>query len=322
MSDKELRVIIIGSGPAALTAAIYSSRANLDTLCIAGYTQGGQLMLTSDVENFPGFPEGVQGPELMENMRKQAERFGTKFIDMDATRVDFSGKLKKVYVEQDEHEAEAVIVATGASALWLGLPSEQRLMARGVSSCATCDGFFFRGKEIAVIGGGDSALEEALFLTKFASKVNLIHRRDKFRASKIMQERTFKHPKIEVIFDTAVEEVLGEIKVEGIKLKNLKSGEISEKALQGVFVAIGHRPNTTIFEGALEMNEAGYILAQPDSETITSVPGVFVAGDVFDFRYRQAITASGSGCKAALEAEKYLEEMAGQQGEMLTATNW
>jgi thioredoxin reductase (NADPH) len=322
MGESGHRVVIIGSGPAALTAAIYTSRANLDTLCIAGYTNGGQLMLTSEVENFPGFPEGILGPELMENMRKQAEKFGTRFIDADATRVDFSGKTHKVYIEDEVHEADAVIVATGASAKWLGLESEQRLLARGVSSCATCDGFFFRGKEIAVVGGGDSALEEAIFLTRFATKVNLIHRRDKFRASKIMQDRAYNNPKINIILSTEILEVLGENRVEGVQLKNAGTGEEYTLALQGFFVAIGHQPNTKVFQGWLETNEAGYISTVPGSESITSVPGVFVAGDVFDFRYRQAITAAGSGCKAALEAEKYLETIAGTPGEMLTATNW
>src|SRR6476659_1401130 len=223
MSEQNLRVVIIGGGPAALTAAIYASRANLDTTVIAGYQSGGQLMLTSDVENFPGFPEGIQGPELMDNMRRQAERFGSKFIDADATKVDFSGRLHKVYVDDEMYEAEAVIVATGASAMWLNLPSEEKLRGRGVSSCATCDGFFFRGKEIAVVGGGDSALEEALFLTKFATKVTLIHRRDKFRASKIMQDRAAKHPKIEIGGDTVIQEVLGENKVEGIRIHKFKT---------------------------------------------------------------------------------------------------
>jgi thioredoxin reductase (NADPH) len=265
-------------------------------------------MLTSEVENFPGFPHGIMGPELMDNMRQQAERFGTRFIDADATEVDFSGPVHKVWVEDEVYEADAVIVATGASAKWLGLESEQRLIGRGVSSCATCDGFFFKNKEIAVIGGGDSAMEEANFLTRHASKVNLIHRRDKFRASKIMQDRVYNNPKINVILDTEVEEILGQNSVEGLKLKNARSGEASVLPVQGFFVAIGHQPNTKIFQGKLPMNESGYILAV-DGETVTEIPGVFVAGDVFDFRYRQAITAAGSGCKAALEAEKYLEAM-------------
>lgn len=315
-----MRVVIIGGGPAALTAAIYASRANLDTTVIAGYQSGGQLMLTSDVENFPGFPEGIMGPELMDGMRRQAERFGSKFVDADATRVDFSARVKKVYVDDDVYEGEAVIVATGASAMWLNLPSEERLRGRGVSSCATCDGFFFRGKEIAVVGGGDSALEEALFLTKFATKVTLIHRRDKFRASKIMQERAAKHPKIEIVADTVIQEVLGENKVEGVRVHNFKTGETSDIKLDGVFVAIGHRPNTDIFNGWLDMNEKGYLTVQ--NETGTNVKGVFVAGDVYDYRYRQAITAAASGCKAALDAEHYLEALAGEPAEILTAQNW
>lgn len=320
MSEPNSKVIIIGGGPAALTAAIYSSRANLDTTVIAGYQSGGQLMLTSDVENFPGFPDGIMGPELMDGMRRQAERFGSKFVDADATRVDFSGRTKKVFVENEVYEGEAVIVATGASAMWLNLPSEERLRGRGVSSCATCDGFFFRGKEIAVVGGGDSALEEALFLTKFATKVILLHRRDKFRASKIMQDRVFKHPKIEVVVDSAIEEILGENKVQGIRVHNFKTGETREISLEGVFVAIGHRPNTDIFNGWLDMNDKGYLTVVNESET--NVKGVFVAGDVYDFRYRQAVTAAASGCKAALDTEHYLEALAGEPSEILTAQNW
>jgi thioredoxin reductase (NADPH) len=320
MSAENHKVVIIGSGPAGLTAAIYTSRANLDTTVIAGYQSGGQLMLTSEVENFPGFPEGIQGPELMDAMRKQAERFGTKFVDADATKVDFSGRIHKVYVDDDVYEAEAVIVATGASAMWLNLPNEQKLRGRGVSSCATCDGFFFRGKEIAVVGGGDSALEEALFLTRFATKVNLIHRRDKFRASKIMQQRAQEHPKIQIHYNQKVDDVVGEKSIEGLKLQNTASGEKSDLSVAGLFVAIGHRPNTEIFKGWLDMDETGYL--KTTSDVISSVRGVFVAGDVFDHRYRQAITAAGSGCKAALEAEKYLEAMVGEPGEMLTATNW
>ncbi|HEX2909589.1 MAG TPA: thioredoxin-disulfide reductase [Chloroflexia bacterium] len=320
MSELDKKVVIVGSGPAGLTAAIYASRANLDTTIIAGYQSGGQLMLTSEVENFPGFPEGIQGPELMDSMRKQAERFGAKFVDMDATKVDFSGPRHKVYVDETVYEADAVIIATGASAMWLDLPNETRLRGRGVSSCATCDGFFFRGKEIAVVGGGDSALEEALFLTKFATKVNLIHRREKFRASKIMQNRAEQHPKINIITETVVDDVVGENKVEALKLRSTKTGETTDLKVDGLFVAIGHRPNTDIFKGSVEMNEQGYVLLKNESES--SVKGVFVAGDVFDFRYRQAITAAGSGCKAALDAEKYLEELAGHPDEVLTAKNW
>jgi thioredoxin reductase (NADPH) len=317
MYEAQQRVVIIGGGPAALTAAIYTSRANLDTTVIAGYQTGGQLMLTSDIENFPGFADGIQGPELMDSMRRQAERFGSKFVDADATKVDFSGRLHQVFVQNEVYEAEAVIVATGASAMWLGLPGEQQLMGRGVSGCATCDGFFFRGKEIAVVGGGDTALEEALFLTKFASKVTLIHRRDQFRASKIMQNRVLTHPKIEVIYNTAVLDVLGENKVEGLKLYNRQTEQITELALSGLFVAIGHKPNTAIFQGWLDMNEQGYLTRLGESGT--SVPGVFVAGDVYDFRYRQAITAAGSGCKAALDVEKYFEVLTAEPEELLVA---
>lgn len=320
MDEHNQKVVVIGSGPAGLTAAIYTSRANLDTTVIAGHISGGQLMLTSEVENFPGFAQGIQGPELMEAMRQQAERFGSKFVDADATKVDFSSRVHKIHVGNEVYEADAVIIATGASAMWLNLPSEERLRGRGVSSCATCDGFFFRGKEIAVVGGGDSAMEEAVFLTRFASKVNVIHRRDKFRASKIMQDRVLNHPKINVMLDTEITDVLGEKKVEGAKLHNLKTGETSEIALEGIFVAIGHRPNTDIFKGWLDMNDKGYISIINESET--SIPGVFVAGDVYDFRYRQAITAAGSGCKAALDAEKYIEALVGAPGEILTAQNW
>lgn len=318
--ESKKRVVIIGSGPAALTAAIYASRANLDTTCIAGYQSGGQLMLTSEVENFPGFPEGIQGPELMDNMRKQAERFGTKFIDQDATGVDFSVRPYRVLVEDDTYEGEAVILATGASAMWLGLESEERLRGRGVSSCATCDGFFFRNKEIAVIGGGDTALEEALFLTRFASKVTMIHRRERFRGSKIMQDRALNDPKISVIWDTKVEEVLGENSVEALKLKNMHSGEESTLPVQGVFVAIGHRPNTEPFKDWVKTDEHGY--AHVHNETHTNIPGVFVAGDVFDHHYRQAITAAASGCKAAIDAERFLEALAGEPEEELTPRNW
>jgi thioredoxin reductase (NADPH) len=280
-------------------------------------------MLTSEVENFPGFPEGIQGPELMDNMRKQAERFGTKMIDADATKVDFTSQPHKVWVEDELYEGDAVIVATGASAIWLGLPSEERLRARGVSSCATCDGFFFRNKEIAIVGGGDTALEEALFLTRFASKVTMVHRRDKFRGSKIMQQRVFEHPKIEVVWDSEVAEVLGENKVEGVRLHNLKTDTLNDIKIEGLFVAIGHRPNTEIFKGWLATDDQGYIhLHNHHGESSTSVAGVFVAGDVYDHRYRQAITAAGSGCKAAIDAEKYLEALVGEVGEILTPARW
>jgi thioredoxin reductase (NADPH) len=307
MTETKNRVLIIGSGPAGLTAAIYAGRANLDTTVIAGYQPGGQLTITSEVENYPGFAEGIQGPELMDNMRRQAERFGAKFIDAEATNVDFSGTIHKVFVEDDTYEAEAVIIATGASALWLGIPGEQRLQGRGVSGCATCDGFFFRNKEIAVVGGGDSALEEAIFLTRFASKVTLIHRRDKFRASKIMQERVRNNPKIEVMLNQQVVEALGTNGLEALKLRHSESGEETLLTVSGMFVAIGHRPNTGIFKDWLEMDENGYL--KVTGETGTAIHGVFVAGDVYDFRYRQAITAAGSGAKAAIDAEKYMEEL-------------
>ncbi len=321
--EQALRIVIVGSGPAGLTAAIYAARANFDTTVIAGVNYGGQLMLTSDVENFPGFAEGIGGPELMNQMRTQAERFGAKLVDEDATGVEFSSLPLSVRTAATSYPADAVIVATGAAAKWLDLPSETRLRGRGVSTCATCDGFFFRGVEIAVVGGGDSALEEALFLTRFAPKITLIHRRDKFRGSKIMQDRVLNHPNITVLFNTGVDEILGEEQVTGIRLRDIASGEQRDLAVGGVFVAIGHEPNTGLFKGVLNLDEKGYIRLV--DETHTNIPGVFVAGDVFDTRYRQAITAAGSGCKAAMDAEKYLEaEMAasGQQLEQVTPQNW
>ena len=322
------RVVIIGSGPAGLTAAIYAARANLDTTVIAGYNYGGQLMLTSEVENFPGFADGILGPDLMDTMRKQAERFGAKIVDVDATDVDFRQQPFEVYTgegaDRQTYEADAVILATGASAKWLNLPSETKLRGRGVSTCATCDGFFFRGKEIAVVGGGDSALEEALFLTRFANKVTLVHRRDGFRASKIMQERVKTNPKIEIAYNSAVEEILGEDKVEGIRLRDMQTGQTRDIGLTGVFVAIGHEPNTGIFKGEVDLDTQGYVV--PLDETHTNVQGVFVAGDVFDTRYRQAITAAASGTKAAMDAEKYLESQLAIENhhelEMVTPSNW
>jgi thioredoxin reductase (NADPH) len=299
------KILIIGSGPAGLTAAIYAARANLDPLMIEGFARGGQLMITTDVENFPGFPDGIMGPDLMEQFRKQAERFGTRLISSDVTRVDFSQRPFKAWVGEDEHEAEAVVISTGASARWLGIPGEEKLRGYGVSACATCDGFFFRDKELAVVGGGDSAMEEAIFLTKFASKVTIIHRRDEFRASAIMAERALNHDKIEVIWDTTVDEVLGEDTVTGLKLRNVKTDEVSDVAFDGLFVAIGHDPNTSIFQGQLELDDEGYIIADG---TRTSVEGVFAGGDVVDKVYRQAITAAGMGCAAALDAERWLEE--------------
>lgn len=299
------KVIIIGSGPAGYTAAIYAARAELSPLVLTGPTPGGQLMLTTDVENFPGFPDGVLGPELMDGMAKQAERFGAKIAMEDVKEVDFSGQPLKVKTNKEEYEAQSVIIATGAEARWLGLDSEERLKGKGVSACATCDGAFFKGKEVVVVGGGDAALEEALFMTKYSPKVTIIHRRDEFRASKVMQERAKAHEKIAIEWDQDVIEVLGENLVEGVKTKNKKTGEEKEIACQGVFVAIGHKPSTEIFEGVLE-TEKGYI--KTEDGVRTKIPGVFVAGDVFDYRYRQAITAAGSGCKAAIEAEKFLEE--------------
>jgi thioredoxin reductase (NADPH) len=301
-------VIILGSGPAGLTAAIYTARADLKPLVIAGRQAGGQLMLTSEVENYPGFPEGIMGPELMDRMRQQAERFGAEFVDEDATNVDFKREPLAVLTEADRFEGRAVIVATGASARWLGLPSEARLMGRGVSSCATCDGFFFRGKDVAVVGGGDTALEEAIFLTKFARTVTVVHRRRELRASKIMQDRALNHPKIRFVWDSVVCDVLGADHVSGVTIENIRTLTRNELAVDGVFVAIGYTPNTSIFAGQVALDEKGYVLREDGSRT--SVPGVFVAGDVEDFRYRQAITAAGDGCRAAMDAEVYLEGVA------------
>ncbi|HHC07362.1 MAG TPA: thioredoxin-disulfide reductase [Actinobacteria bacterium] len=299
------RVLIIGSGPAGLTAAIYTARADLEPLLVEGMERGGQLMLTTDVENYPGFPDGIMGPELMDNMRKQAERFGTRIRSSDVTRVDFAEYPFRIWVGDDLYHAESVIVSTGASARWLGVPGEERLRGRGVSACATCDGFFFRDKELVVVGGGDSAMEEALFLTKFASRVTVVHRRDTFRASKIMAHRVLEHPKIDVIWNTVVEEVLGDDGVTGVRLRNVVDGEERVFPTDGLFVAIGHTPNTKIFEGQLDLDEAGYIVVSEG--TRTSVDGVFAAGDVVDHVYRQAVTAAGMGCQAAIDAERWLE---------------
>jgi thioredoxin reductase (NADPH) len=299
-------VIIIGSGPAGYTAAIYAARANLKPLVVEGLTPGGQLMITSDVENYPGFAEAITGPHLMEVMRKQAERFETRFITKNVTKVDFSKRPFTVWVEEDKFEAQTVIVSTGASAKWLGIESEKRLMGRGVSACATCDGAFFKNVDVVVVGGGDTAMEEASFLTRFAKQVYLVHRRDQFRASKIMQDRVLKNPKIKPIYDSAVEEILGDKGVSGVKLKNFKTGQTSELKCEGVFMAIGHKPNTDIFKEFLETDAAGYLKTVPGS-TKTNIPGVFAAGDVQDHIYRQAVTAAGTGCMAALEAERFLE---------------
>lgn len=303
-------LIIIGSGPAGLTAAIYASRANINPLVIAGYEFGGQLMNTNEVENYPGFTDGILGPELMINMRKQAERFGTKFIDKNVTSVDFSNPdEKKIMIDNEVFTAKVVILATGATARWLEIPSEEKYKGRGVSTCATCDGAFFKDKIIAVVGGGDSAMEEASFLTRFGSKVYIIHRRDEFRASKIMQDRVLKNPKIEVIWNSVISEIHGEGKVESVTLTNTENNSTNELKLDGIFVAIGHTPNTGFLGNEITLDEKGYIKTQGENQTETNVKGVFVAGDVFDIRYKQAITAAGSGCKASLDAEKFLEEM-------------
>lgn len=306
-ADTVENLIIIGSGPAGLTAAIYSARANLKPLMIEGEEAGGQLMITTEVENFPGFEHGITGPELIAVQRKQAERFGTRFITRNVTKVDFSSRPFKVFVGDKLHLAQSVIISTGASAKLLNLPSEKKYMSRGVSACATCDGAFFRNVEVGVVGGGDTAMEEANFLTRFASKVYIIHRSGNFKASKIMLERAQKNPKIEFIMDTVVEEVTGDDKsMTGVKLKSTKTGVITEKALQGLFIAIGHQPNTKLFQGILDMNEVGYLTTKPGT-TYTNIPGVFAAGDVQDAIYRQAITAAGSGCMASLDAERWMD---------------
>lgn len=308
MNNKVHNLVIIGSGPAGLTAALYASRAELEPVVIAGLQPGGQLTLTSEVENFPGFPEGIQGPELMQNMTKQVERFGTQIIYENVASVDFSSKPFKVKTDNQELQAKAVIIATGAEANWLGLENEQRLRGKGISACATCDGFFFKDKNVVVIGGGDSAMEEANFLTKFAKHITVIHRRDEFRASKIMLKRAQDNPKIEFLTNTVVVDVLGENKVEGVRVKNTQTGEEYDIRAEGYFAAIGHTPATKIFrEAGIETNEKGYII--PQQFTMTNIEGVFVAGDVHDHRYRQAITAAGEGCMAALDAEKYLANL-------------
>jgi thioredoxin reductase (NADPH) len=299
------RVLIIGSGPAGLTAAVYAARANLRPLVLAGGMHGGQLMLTTDVENYPGFPEGIMGPELMIKFREQAERFGARIENVDATSVDLSKRPFIVRTADQEHLAETVIVATGASARWLGIPGEERLRGRGVSTCATCDGAFFGDKHIAVVGGGDSAMEEALFLTRFGSRVTVIHRRDTLRASKIMAERARSHEKISFIWNTAVESVLGEHTVRALRLRDLTTGKVRDFEADALFIAIGHDPNTKIFEDQLELDAKGYIVSADG--TSTNIDGVFVAGDVNDIRYKQAVTAAGAGCRAAMDAEKYLE---------------
>ena len=299
------QTIIIGSGPAGLTAAVYAARAGMEPLVIEGLAAGGQLMLTTEVENYPGFPDGVLGPEMMDLFRKQAERFGTRFVTSDVTRVDLSSRPFRVWVDSDEYSAETVIVSTGASAQWIGVPGEEKLRGHGVSSCATCDGFFFKEREIVVVGGGDSAMEEALFLTRFASRVTVVHRRDEFRASKIMADRVLHHPKITVRWNTVVDSILGDGSVTGVRLRDTITGAVSDLAVEGVFVAIGHTPNTALFTGQLDLDARGYLLTFKG--TASSVPGVFGAGDVVDSTYRQAITAAGMGCQAAMDAERWLE---------------
>lgn len=304
--QKSEKVIIIGSGPAGYTAAVYTSRASLNPLMIEGEEAGGQLMITSDVENFPGFSGGVTGPALMEEMRKQAERFGTRMIRKNVTKTDLSTRPFKIWVGNDLYLADTVIISTGATAKYLGLPSEKSYYNKGVSACATCDGAFFKNMEVAVVGGGDTAMEEANFLTRFATKVHLIHRRDSFRASKVMAQRALNNPKITPVWDTEVIEVLGDQFVTGLKIRNLKTNAISDLKVQGMFLAIGHKPNTEIFGGQLQLDETGYIVTKPHS-SYTSIDGVFAAGDVQDHVYRQAITAAGSGCMAAIDAERWLE---------------
>lgn len=303
------KVVIIGSGAAGLTAAVYAARANLNPIVIDGTLPGGQLTTTTDVENFPGFPQGIMGPELMENMRKQAERFGTQFIFDQVMSVDFKSDPKKIKLSGQELQARTVVIATGAAPKLLGLEAEKKLMGRGVSTCATCDGAFFKGADLVVVGGGDSAIEEGTFLTKFAKKVYLVHRRDHLRASKIMQERAFKNPKVEFIWNSTVSEIQGMDKgeVTGVKLKNLQTGEEKDLPVQGIFVAIGHTPNSAPFADQLKTDEQGYILTEKGTQT--DIPGVYAAGDCVDHTYRQAITAAGMGCMAALDAERYLASL-------------
>jgi thioredoxin reductase (NADPH) len=315
---EERDLIIIGGGPAGYTAALYAARANLAPLVIEGFNWGGQLMITSDVENYPGYPDGVMGPEMMAEFRRQAERFGAEFVTDDVTRVDFSERPFGIWVEREEHRARAVIIATGASARWLGLPGEQQFQGRGVSACATCDGAFFKDKELIVVGGGDSAMEEAAFLTRFATKVTVVHRREEFRASQIMLDRARANDKVEFVTNAVIDEILGDGKVQAVRLRDTVTDDTWELPVDGVFVAIGHDPNTKLFVEQLDHDDAGYLVTKPGS-TETNVRGVFAAGDVQDHVYRQAVTAAGSGCMAALDAERLLAEDEGHAGTALTA---
>ena len=319
MSQNDVRnVIIIGGGPAGYTAALYAARANLEPLVIEGFQWGGQLMITSDVENYPGYADGVMGPDMMAHFRRQAERFGTEFITDDVTRVDFSERPFRVWVEDTEYRAKTVVVATGASARWLGLPGEQTYQGRGVSACATCDGAFFKNSELIVVGGGDTAMEEATFLTRFATKVTVVHRREDFRASQIMLDRARANEKIEFITNAVVEDIHGEGKVESVTLRDTQTGRTWEQKVGGVFVAIGHDPNTKLFVDQLDHDDEGYLITKGGS-TETNIPGVFAAGDVQDHTYKQAVTAAGSGCMAALDAERFLAALEGHEGSVLTA---
>ncbi len=305
--SKTERLIIIGSGPAGLTAAIYAARGNLNPLVITGMEAGGQLMLTTDVDDFPGFDEGIQGPELMDKMRKQAQRFGTRYINEDVISIDLKNRPFTIKSESRILKSDSLIIATGASAIWLGLESEKRLIGKGVSSCAVCDGFFFKDKNVVVVGGGDTAMREAAYLSKLCKKVTVIHRRDQLRAQPVLQELVKSKKNVEFIWNSVVEEILGQEKVSGLKLKNIQNGEISTLEVDGVFIAIGHKPNTDFLKGQLPLDEKGYVVVE--NETHTKIPGVFVAGDVADYHYRQAVTAAGMGCKAAFDAEEYLEQL-------------